>query len=251
METNHQGRWVLVTGASRGIGNATSSILARDNANLVLGVREITPEIVSFASDLINAFGTMVELVCIDMNSSDSIKQAVLKVKSIGPLWGLVNNAGVTHNALFQMSQVEIARTVFDTNFFGLVELTQGALRLMTRQGEGAIVNMSSSAAFEGNRGRSIYGASKAGVATLTKAISREVGPKGIRVNAVAPGMTMTDMVEESMSPEMIAEVARSSALGRAGKPSEIGEVVSFLLSDAASYVSGEVIRVDGGLQST
>jgi 3-oxoacyl-[acyl-carrier protein] reductase len=163
------------------------------------------------------------------------------------PLSGLVNNAGVTYNALFQMSSAESAREVFETNFFGLLTLTQGCVRLMARGKVGSIVNVSSSAAIDSDQGRSVYGASKAAVITLTKSTARELGPLGIRVNAVAPGITETSMLS-SMSKEVIDSVAEATDLGRRGQPSEIAEAICFLVSPLASYVNGQVLRVDGGM---
>lgn len=247
----HQGKKYLITGANRGIGWATAQVLASQGADLILTSRTTSSDWQSQCHELSTQTGSQVTITILDLNSSESIKNLVGFVKQSGKIDGIVNNAGITYNALFQMSQLSSTRDIFETNFFGLFELTQSIVRLLARNKSGSIVNISSSAAFEGNRGRSAYGASKAAVITLTKSMARELAPLGIRVNAVAPGMTETDMVAESMSEEVIEVVASSTALRRMGKPTEIAEAISFLLSEKASYVSGVVLKVDGGLSST
>ena len=129
-----------------------------------------------------------------------------------------MNNAGVTFNALFQLSPVATAHEVFEVNFFGIVSLMQGAAKLMARHKRGSIVNISSTAAIDANAGRSVYGASKAAVITLSKSAARELAPLGIRVNAVAPGMTETEMLS-SMTDDVIAEVEAATDMGRRGRP--------------------------------
>lgn len=247
----HENKWYLVTGGNRGIGWATAQVLAREGANLILTSRVPSEIWLDRCESLAERSNVRIVPLTLDLESSESIKNLIVDAKNIAQIDGLVNNAGITYNALFQMSQQEEMERIFRTNFFGLVQLTQGIVRLMARKRAGSIVNMSSSAAFEGNRGRSIYGASKAAVVTLTKSMARELGPLGIRVNAVAPGITSTDMVTESMTEEVIQQVTEATLLGRIGRPEEIAESVSFLLSDASSYISGIVLKVDGGLKST
>ena len=162
----------------------------------------------------------------------------------------LVNNAGITYNALFQMTSIEKMREVFEVNFFSQVALTQYIVRLMVRQKSGSVINVSSSAAIDANPGRSAYGASKAAVICMTRAMAHELAEHQIRVNAIAPGVTDTDMVEASMSRETIDAAVQQTRLKRMGKPSEIADAAVFLASDLSSYMTGEVLRVDGGLQN-
>ena len=182
------------------------------------------------------------------MTDYNAMKEAVKKIRSEKQsIDALVNNAGIIYNALFLMSDVQNLRQQFEVNFFAVFLFTQYIAKLMTRQGYGSIVNISSTAAFDGNMGKSVYGASKAAVWAMTKSIASELGANGIRANCIAPGVTETDMLK-TMPEHILTETKEFSDLKRLGKPSEIATTAVFLASDKSSYVTGQVIRVDGGI---
>ena len=145
------------------------------------------------------------------------------------------------------MGYMKDLREIIEVIFIGPYVLTQYISKLMIRNGEGSIVSIASSAAIDGNSGRSAYGASKAALLTATKALSREVGISGIRANTIAPGITETEMLM-SMSEDTINETAESTCLNRCGSPHEIANVAAFLISDMSSYITGQTLRVDGGM---
>jgi 3-oxoacyl-[acyl-carrier protein] reductase len=160
----------------------------------------------------------------------------------------LVNNAGITHNALFHMTAEAALREQFEVNFFSVFLFTQYISKFMTKQKSGSIINVASTAGEDGNPGKSAYGASKAAIIAMTKSIAAELGEFGVRANCIAPGVTETDML--ATLPSTVLEEAKNSAdLRRVGLPSEIADTAVFLASDLSSYVTGQTIRVDGGLR--
>ena len=147
------------------------------------------------------------------------------------------------------MSTKNCAENVFNVNYFSVLWFSQYIVKLMVQQGHGNIINISSTAAIDANPGRSIYASSKASLISTTKVMSNELAKSGIRVNSIAPGITDTDMVEKSMTDEVIAETIAKTKLKRIGKPVDIANTAIFLGSDLSSYITGQVIRVDGGLE--
>ena len=161
----------------------------------------------------------------------------------------LVNNAGVTDNALFQMSSEKMLRSEFEINVFAPFRLTQYVLKLMLRKKRGSIVNVASVSGMRGDVGRSVYGMTKAALISMTQSLAAEVGRQGVRVNAIAPGFIDTDMMSY-MTRAAIERNLEMSRLGRIGTPKEVADLAVFLASDRSSYMTGQVIRVDGGMGS-
>ena len=160
----------------------------------------------------------------------------------------IVNNAGAIHTALFNMTPQKILREIFEINFFSQSLLTQSLVKSMIKTKKGSIIYISSTSAIDGNEGRSAYSASKAAIISQAKVLSKELGNYNIRVNIIAPGLTKTNMMEKNTSNEVIQNTIKQISLKRIASPDEIANVVLFLASDLSAYISGQVIRVDGGM---
>jgi 3-oxoacyl-[acyl-carrier protein] reductase len=239
----------VITGCNRGIGKAILTAFAENKANIFACVRKPSDEFEAHIKNLSQKCGVEISPIYFDFQDNEQIKAAVKTIMATKkPIDILVNNAGVTYNALFQMSTLDKIKEVFDINFFSQMFFSQFIVKLMLRNGKGSIINIASSAGIDGNAGRSIYGASKAAIICATKAMAAELGESGIRVNAIAPGITQTEMLS-SMTNEVIQETIQQTHLKRAGSSKDIAGACLFLASDISAYVTGQVLRVDGGLR--
>ncbi len=239
------GKVVLVTGASRGIGRAVAEALAAAGAAVVLGARDQAK--LAEAVDAIVSAGGRASAVSLDVCHRESVDAALAAVlQRHGRIDGLVNNAGITRDNLLLRMKAEEWEAVLATNLTGVYHCTQAALRPMLKQRSGRIVNVTSVVGITGNAGQANYAASKAGVIGFTKSIAREVASRAITVNAVAPGFIDTEMTA-AMTDKAKEAVASSIPMGRVGKPEDVAGAALFLLSDAAAYVTGQVLGVDGG----
>jgi len=237
-----QDKVILVTGGSRGIGRAIVEVLAQAGAIVAFTYRGS----VEAAQSLAEAHRDRVLPYQADVTDGARAEAIVDElVKKYGRLDGLVNNAGITQdNLLLRLSEAQWD-AVMQTNLKGPFLYSKAALKPMLRQRKGSIVNISSIVGLTGNPGQTNYAASKAGLIAFTRSLAKEVGSRNIRVNAIAPGFIQTDMTTH-----LPAEAWQSRiALGRLGEPAEIAHVCAFLLSDLSSYITGEAIVVDGGLQ--
>ena len=243
------GKNAVITGCARGIGNSTLEVFAKNGANIWACCRKQTEEFEQNINQLVSDCNVDITPVYFDLIDNEQIKSAIKQIMaSKQKVDVLVNNAGITHNSLFQMTTIDKMKEVFEINYFSQMLFTQYIVKMMVKNKSGSIINISSTAALDGNSGRATYGASKAAMICTTKALSAELAEYNIRANAIAPGITQTDMVANSMTNEVIQDTLLQVSMKRMGQPSEIANAVLFLASDMSSYITGQVIRVDGGL---
>jgi len=238
---------VLVTGGSRGIGRAIALEFAKRGANVVItfaGNEAAATETIKLCTDA----GAKAQAKRFDVSDSAACSACIEEVvREHGKLDVLVNNAGVAIDGLLMRFKDDDWDKTLDTNLKGAFALMRAASRPMMKAKGGAIVNVSSIVGEMGNAGQAAYAASKAGLLGLTKAIAKELASRNIRVNAVTPGFITTDMTA-GLNDELKAKMAEAIPLGRIGNPEEIAKAVAFLASDAASYITGEVLKVNGGM---
>lgn len=243
-----KGKTAFITGTNRGIGKAILKEFAKNGANIIAHARKETPEFREMISAFSQKYGVDIIPVYFDMADKEAMKAAIKELHAKKMVIDvLVNNAGMMHNASFQMSSEKALRNVFDVNFFATFFLTQLISNFMIKQRKGSIVNIASMAALDCNEGKAIYGASKAAMIAMSGVIAKELGQFGIRSNCVAPGVIDTDILQTMPANELEKAKAQTS-MKRFGLSNEVAGVVVFLASEKASYINGQVIRVDGGM---
>jgi 3-oxoacyl-[acyl-carrier protein] reductase len=233
-----EGKTALVTGASRGIGRAIASELAAGGASVVIGYRSGKDEAEELASEL------GARAVQADVSNAE---EAARLVAEAGDLDILVNNAGLTRDGLLARMSDDDWRTVIETNLSSVFYTCRAVCRPMMKKRAGAIVNVSSIVGVHGNWGQTNYAASKAGIIGFTKSLAKELGSRNVRANVVAPGYVQTQLTDV-LPEEATKAMLDATPLGRLGDPADVAGAVRFLCSDEASFVTGEVLLVDGGL---
>jgi 3-oxoacyl-[acyl-carrier protein] reductase len=237
----------VVTGANRGIGLAIARTFAAQGAQVIACMRTLDQSVLQEIAS--SGAVDCVKGIALDLEDETSIKTVT---KEIGALTGnkvdvLVNNAGTASGGLFQMTPMAEFRRVIETNLMGPILLTQGLSRMMTRHRAGSIINIASTAAEIADPGTLAYGVSKAGLARASRSMATELGLAGVRVNSIAPGVTKTDMFDQ-MAQDARERLISTAALKRAAEPQDIANVALFLASDLSSFVTGQTLRVDGGM---
>ncbi|HFE9686026.1 3-oxoacyl-[acyl-carrier-protein] reductase [Clostridium perfringens] len=237
----------IVTGGTRGIGRAIALKLADKGANIVINYRNSDKEAEELKA-ILEEKGVKVLTVKCDISNFEDSKNLMNKCKEVfGKIDILVNNAGITKDTLIMRMKEEDFDNVIDVNLKGTFNCAKHASAIMLKQRFGKIINMTSVVGIAGNAGQVNYAASKAGVIGLTKSLAKELGSRGITVNAVAPGFINTDMTA-SLSEKVKEEASKNIPLKRLGDPEDVANLVGFLASDAANYITGQVINVDGGM---
>ncbi len=231
----------LVTGAGKGLGRATLEAFLREGAYVYAVDRK------EGSLDDISGNDNVTAMYC-DVSDSDQDKQIIMRIyRDKGGMDVLVNNAGIMTDALIGTITRPLIEEIFATNVFGSMELLQLAAKLMMRKKSGSIINFSSVVGITGNPGQLIYSATKGAIIAMTKTAAKELGPKGIRVNAIAPGMIETDMMC-SVGEEFLQKYISQTPLGRLGRPEEIADACVYLASDRSSFVSGHILSVDASV---
>lgn len=242
-----RGKSAVITGCNRGIGFTVMNLFAENGADIIACVRRETPEFSTAIAELSGRTGVQVTPVYFDMLDAEQVKAAVRTIVGFKkPVDILVNNAGIAKGAFFQMTPMNDLKEIFEINFFAPILLTQGISRYMARFKKGSIVNVASTAGLIGDPGMTAYGSSKAALMFATKVMATELGAFNIRVNAIAPSVTKTAMYDQ-MEEKARIKLIEASALKRPAEAIEIANVALFLASDLSSYVSGQILRADGG----
>lgn len=238
----------LITGCNRGIGKAILECYASHGINVIACVRTITPDFENFTKELANKNSVSITIYPIDLADQSSISSTMKEIfSSKVRIDILVNNAGVAFGSFLAMTSIAKMKEVFEINFFAQVAITQYVSKWMQKWGGGSIINLASVAGIDGMEGFSAYGSSKAALIYLTKCLSKEYGSWGIRVNAIAPGIVDTELIS-NLDSKSYKKMIESSAIKRLARPGEIAKLALFLATTDSEYITGQVLRIDGGM---
>lgn len=241
-----KGKVCVVTGGSRGIGRAITQVFS-ENGAIVYAIATKPGLIEEWSEDFNQRVSGEIRPLYLDITNEKVVREAMLQVKrSCGHIDGLVNNAGVEFNELIGMISQDNMEKMFSVNVYGMIYMIQIVSRIMGRQKRGgSIVNITSMTALRGNKGQLVYSATKGAVISLTKSAAKELAEKKIRVNAIAPGLTNTDMIKQADLKKLQSRID-NICMGRLAEPEDIAKACLFMVSDMSDYVSGQVLAVDG-----
>lgn len=244
-----ENRVVCLTGADGGIGRAITKLFAAAGAEMILCCLAQTESYDAYLTELRQEYGDQFHPVYFDLSEEESIKVGLSEIRTLKlKINVLINNAGMPHLAILPFTRMSDVKKVFQVNYFAQVQITQGLLGNMVKDGTGVILNAASIAGIDGEIGNSVYGATKAAMILFTKVLAKELASSKIRVNAVAPGLTQTGFAD-AMGDKAKASMEELSIAHRLATPEEIAETYFFLASEKASFINGQVVRVDGGVK--
>jgi 3-oxoacyl-[acyl-carrier protein] reductase len=242
------GKVALITGSTRGIGWATAQAFAAEGCTVILNGRSSQEAVDQRVLEIRKNFGVPCQGYCSDVSDATSVKACYSSIfKEFKRLDVLVNNAGIMQDSLLGMIPEALIRKSLEVNVLGPLLHLQEAARLMGRNRSGSIINVSSIIGDKGKEGQVVYSATKAAILGMTRSAAKELAPKGIRVNAVTPGLIQTELLKD-LPEQKLTEAIAGIRMGRAGQPSDVAGVILFLASDAAAYVTGQVLGVDGSM---
>ncbi|WP_195925030.1 3-oxoacyl-[acyl-carrier-protein] reductase [Sarcina ventriculi] len=242
-----KGKNAIITGASRGIGREIALTLAENGANIVINYRNYSNEIEALVKD-IEAKGVKIVTVKCDVSNFEEVENLISEAKEkLGSIDILVNNAGITKDGLLMRMKQEDFESVLDVNLKGVFNTTKLITPIMMKQRTGKIINISSVVGLVGNAGQCNYAASKAGVIGFSKSIARELAPRGVNINVVAPGYIDTDMTN-GLSDKVKESILQTIPMKKMGSTKDVANLVLFLSSGLSDYITGQVINVDGGM---
>lgn len=244
-----KGYTAVITGCSRGIGKSILDNFTSNGANCIACIRKKNSEFENYCKDLSQKHNVKIDIVCFDFSQRQEVIEGVKKIIAINKkIDVLVNNAGILFNSLFQMTSEKQLKEIFEVNYFSHIYLTQLISREMVKNKSGSIIFISSTSSKRNDVGRFAYSSTKAAISSTSRVLAKELGTFKIRVNAICPGLTKTDMSKENTRDDFMKEEIKKISLQRLAETNEIADVAVFLASDLSTYVTGQDIIVDGGV---
>lgn len=241
-------KFAVITGCNRGIGKSILELFTKNGCNIIACIRKENDDFKKLSEELSNQYNVQIIPIYFDLENDQEIKKGVTEIQSLKiPIDILINNSGIASGSLFQMTSINVLEKVMKINFFSQIYFTQGVSKIMIKNKKGSIINITSVAGIIGDAGTLSYGSSKAAMNFATKTIATELGKYNIRVNSIAPSITKTDMFQQ-MTEASREKMINQSALNRYADPEEIASCALYLASDQSSFITGQIIRLDGGI---